>query len=236
MAAHHFCCCFPLRLGAFLISLFQFLIAGLAAAALWYGLGHWPTASDVGSKLKGATIGAGVYYTIFALAAFIGFIGTIRRSAKMLSTYSYWLGWALGIQIGLDAFLLYAYFSTPKDELIKDCINNSTDQNIINSCNRTFNAGKGAIIAGVALGLLVQIWVVYIVSSYGKKLENEHAWTATVPLDTGYKYAAAGRSSTEALTAPNYQYPYADGSHSFGNNSSAPYDPPAPHARYTSNV
>lgn len=89
MAAHHFCCCLPLRLGAFLISLFQFLLSGIAAAALWYGLAHWRTffsllsayrthpcvillASDVSAKLKGATVAAGVYYTILALAAFIG--------------------------------------------------------------------------------------------------------------------------------------------------------------------
>lgn len=233
MAAHHFCCCLPLRLGAFLISLFQFLLSGIAAAALWYGLAHWP--SDVSAKLKGATVAAGVYYTILALAAFIGFIGTIRRSIKMLSTYSFWLGWALGLQIALDAFLLYAYFTTPREDLVRNCVKDSTDQNVINSCNSAFNVGKGAMIGGVVVNLLIQAYAVYIVSSYGKKLELEHAWTSNVPLDAGYKYVATGRASTEGLTAPHYTYPYADGSNSFGH-SGAQYDPPAPHAHHAQNV
>lgn len=84
------------------------------------------------------------------------FIGTIRRSIKMLSTYSFWLGWALGLQIALDAFLLYAYFTTPREDLVRNCVKDSTDQNVINSCNSAFNVGKGAMIGGVVVNLLIQ--------------------------------------------------------------------------------
>jgi hypothetical protein len=38
MAARHFLCCLPLRLGALLISLIQLLGAGLIAAASWVTL------------------------------------------------------------------------------------------------------------------------------------------------------------------------------------------------------
>ena len=36
MAARHFLCCLPLRLGALLISLFYLLVAGLLAVGDWF--------------------------------------------------------------------------------------------------------------------------------------------------------------------------------------------------------
>jgi len=228
MAARHFLCCLPLRLGAFLISLIQCVLAALIAAGLWYNLIKYP--DNYTGKLKWTIIATGVYYSILALAALGGFIGTLTRSAGLLRQYGFWLGCALGVQIILDALLLWAYFSTSHDDFVSHCINGSTDQNVIDVCNDATKIGKGWVIGAVVVGLLIQAWAAYIVGSYGHKLEHEHAWTSTVPLDTGYKYTVApGRGSSEALTgAPAYSYPYAEGGHSFGSNGS-PYDPPMKH-------
>ncbi|KAA1470652.1 hypothetical protein DENSPDRAFT_836489 [Dentipellis sp. KUC8613] len=224
MAAHHFCCCLPIRLGAFLISLFQFVIAGFIAAALWYEVSQWH--GDIPTKTKVTYICRAVYYTIFSLSSFFGFVGTLKRSASLLAQYASYLGWAVFVQIVLDALYLWAFFTVPRDTFIKDCINGSTDQNVINACNNFNKWGKGYVIASVAVGLLVQAYAWYIVNGYSHKLDSEIERKASVPMDSGYKYAAAGRASTEALTGPSYNYPYADQAHSFGGDAPR-YDPPS---------
>ncbi|TFY82875.1 hypothetical protein EWM64_g1131 [Hericium alpestre] len=222
MAAHHFCCCLPIRLGAFLISLVQFLLAGLVAAGIWYDLHE---SHDLPTKAKVTFICRGVFYTIFCLSSLFGFIGAIRRSASLLKQYSEYLAWTLIIQVILDGLYLWAYFTTPRDDLIKRCINGSTDQDVIDSCNKTLSLAKGWIIASLILSLLVQAYAAYIVHGYSKKLEVEVEFrTTAVQMDTSYKYNAAPRQSQEALTGAGPHYPYADPSHSFGAGG-APYDP-----------
>ncbi|KAI0262576.1 hypothetical protein BC834DRAFT_890808 [Gloeopeniophorella convolvens] len=223
MVARHFLCCLPLRLGALLISLVQVLFGGLIAAAAWYTLtsmrGH------LSSRVKWAVISAGIYYTILTLVAFFGFIGTILRKASLLGNYAYYLGWSLGVQIVLDAVYIWSYFSTPRDEAIQRCIDGSTDSNIQKLCHDQFNAGKWTVLGSVIIGLLVQAWAAYIVSSYATKLKQEgvpwESGTSYVAMNTGAKYAPAGREDYEeahaSLTGASYTYPYSDTNNSYGN-------------------
>ena len=91
-------------------------------------------------------------YTIFFLSLF----GTITRNASLLSTYSLHLGRALGIQVVIDIIQLVLFFSHSRQTLIDNCIDGSTDQEVKNICDNSFDASKWSIVASMIIGLLVQ--------------------------------------------------------------------------------
>jgi hypothetical protein len=121
---------------------------------------------------------------------------------------------------------LWVFFSKSRSELIERCIDGSTDQQVENICNNFFNAGKWTVLGGMVVGLLIQFWAAYIISSYARKLQSEKTWRSgpevvVVPLNSnsGPKYAHVKQDDeSHPLTGASYAaYPYKDASHSFGN-------------------
>ncbi|KAI0292550.1 hypothetical protein BC826DRAFT_969518 [Russula brevipes] len=222
MVARHFLCCLPLRLGALLISFCQLVLVGLFAAGGWYAItalrGHLPT------HLKGFIFAMALYYTILALAALVGLLGTLWRKAGLLSTYAFYLSWSIGVQIVIDAAYLWAFFSQSREKLIERCIDGSTDQHIQDICNNSFNTSKWSLVGSMVGGLIIQIWAAYIVSSYAKKLKDEKAWRSgpgvgVVHPPAGPKYTHVKPDEHDShipLTGASYSYPYNDAGHSFG--------------------
>ncbi|KAI0301575.1 hypothetical protein B0F90DRAFT_1718371 [Multifurca ochricompacta] len=177
MVARHFLCCLPLRLGALLISLVQLVLGGLIAVGAWYSLTSLRTSyacsflfrlrptpnflQSVGgrlpSKLKGIIIASAVYYSALALTSLIGLIGALGRKASLLSTYAFYLSWSVGVQIVIDAVYLWGFLSTSRETIIQRCIDGSTDKDVQNICNSSFDTGKWTTVAGIALGLVIQI-------------------------------------------------------------------------------
>jgi len=212
MVAHHFCFCLPLRLGAFLISLCQLIVVGLLAAAGWYALesmrGHLPV------HLKGAFIFSALYYSLLSITALIGLFGTIARNAGLLSTYAYYLAWSTGVQAVIDIIQLILFFTQSRQTLIKNCIDGSTDQEIQNICNNSFNNSKWSLLVSMIIGLIIQLWAAYIVSSYAKKLEQEKSWRSG--RDTsGSKYTHVQHDDHGANVPLSYNYPYNHANNSF---------------------
>jgi len=223
MTARHFCFCLPLRLGAFLISFCQLILVGLLAAASWYALesmrGRLPT------HLRGIIASGAIYYTMLSIAALIGLFGTLARNASLLSTYAFYLAWSIGLQIVLDVTQLFLFFRESRQTLIKNCIDGSSDKEVQNICNNSFNASKWSILVSMVIGLLIQFWAAYIITSYAKKLENEKSWrsgSGVTPLhDTSRsKYTHVHQQDDHHHHGANVpltaSYAYGDASHSFG--------------------
>jgi hypothetical protein len=61
------------------------------------------------------------------------------------------------VQIVIDVAYLWGFFSTSRETLIQRCIDGSTDKEVQDICNNSFNAGKWTLIASVAIGLLIQL-------------------------------------------------------------------------------
>lgn len=85
------------------------------------------------------------------------FIGTLGRKARLLSTYAFYLSWSLGVQLVIDGIYLWAFFSQSRQELIDRCIDGSTDQDVRNICDNSFNTGKWSLVAGIVIGLIIQL-------------------------------------------------------------------------------
>jgi len=220
MVARHFLCCLPLRLGALLISVAQLLLCGLIAAGSVYTLkgmrGRLP------QHLKGIVIANAIYYGILTIAALVGFIGTLGRKARLLSTYAFYLGWSIGVQLVIDGIYLWGFFSQSRQSLIDRCLDGSTDADVRRICEHSFNTGKWTLLGGMAVGLIIQIWAAYIVSSYAKKLKEHKMWRSgpgIVPVlvvdPSGPKYAHVRQDDRESNIALG-SYPYKTSDHSFG--------------------
>jgi len=216
MVARHFLCCLPLRLGALLISASQLVVVGLLAAGSWYTLNSMR--GRLPSGLRGLIVSYALYYTLLSLIAIIGLFGSLLRKASLIGTYSYYLAYFTGIQIVLDAIYLYAFFSQSRETLIHRCLDGSTDQEVENICNDSFDTGKWTMFVSMVIGLIIQLWAAYIVASYAQKLKDEQAWRAgpgvAPPREApGPKYAHVQEEDHIPLTGG---YPYSDTNHSFG--------------------
>jgi len=220
MPARHFCLCLPLRLGAFLISFCQLILVGLVAAAGWYALesmrGRLPT------HLRGVIIASSIYYTALSIVALIGLFGTIARNASLLSTYAYYLAWSTGVQIVLDMLQIILFFRQSRETLIKNCIDGSSDPDVQDICNNSFNSSKWSFVVSMVVGLIIQIWAAYIVSSYADKLEKEKAWRSGPGITPMHntsksKYVHVEQQDHYAANVPfTNTYPYSGAGNSFG--------------------
>ena len=87
---------------------------------------------------------------------FFSLFGTITRNASLLSTYSLYLGRTLAVQVIIDIIQLVLFFSHSRQNLIQNCIDGSTDQDVKNICDNSFDASKWSLVASMIIGLLIQ--------------------------------------------------------------------------------
>jgi hypothetical protein len=133
-------------------------------------------------------------------------IGTLARRARMLTTYAFYVRWSIGVQLILDGLHLWAFFSQSRQTLIDRCVDGSTDQEVLNICEQSFDTGKWTLVISMVIGLIIQLcecfpppvgglgkrggrgclltrtlfffsqWAAYIVTSYAKKLQEQQLW------------------------------------------------------------
>lgn len=90
------------------------------------------------------------------------------RKANLLATYAYYLSYSIGVQIVIDAIYLYAFFSHSRESLIERCIDGSTDQDVKNICDNSFDTGKLTMLISIVLGLIVQLCELTSIPSFVK--------------------------------------------------------------------
>ncbi|KAF7362158.1 hypothetical protein MVEN_00561900 [Mycena venus] len=220
-------CCLPLRLGVLVISFIQFIASALVSGLLAFVLVREAQGRPIfenkdneqvffhfSSRTKIVGIILASVYGLSALISFTGFIGAIRKKASYVRVFASLLQGALAAQIILMIAYFVLYFAD-KDEFKKVCINNSTNQAVIDNCNDlTRPKSIWALIVSAIIPILFQAYGVYIVSSYAKKLRNEQFLHQESFGFKGPGYVPVSEES-HPLTHQG-PYPYADNSHSFG--------------------
>jgi len=217
-----FCCCLPVRLGVLILSAIQSLLSGVLAAFCWFAF--FNKSEQLTQKIKIGVVVLACVETLAALIAFGGFLGAIFKKQQGVRLYSWMLNFQFGFQLVFSIISLIFFYMESKAEFIKNCIDGSTDQTVIDNCNQTAGLSKPLVAAGVAVSLLIQLWFCWIVAAYAKQLrDRETVHTRAMMLDTSseFKYEAARAHSEDTLRPLNAEgsYPYAHPSHSYGKSS-----------------
>jgi hypothetical protein len=75
----------------------------------------------------------------------------------LLGTYAYFLSYSIGVQIVIDVAYVWAFFSQSRASLVDRCIDGSTDQEVKNICDKSFDTGKWTFLVSVVIGLTIQL-------------------------------------------------------------------------------
>ncbi|KAF7375883.1 hypothetical protein MSAN_00002700 [Mycena sanguinolenta] len=174
-------CCLPLRLGVLVISFLQFIlslgVAGLLAAALIVDARDKDenNSSRITSRTKIVMIVVCVIYAFTALISLTGFIGAIRKKESYVGAFLRIIQLFLVIQVAAMVAYFILFF-TDKDEFRRICIGDSTDQDVINTCNSSSNLDLWVVIVSSVIPVLFSAYGVYIVGAYARKLREQDAF------------------------------------------------------------
>ncbi|KAJ7479636.1 hypothetical protein FB451DRAFT_1448731 [Mycena latifolia] len=216
-------CCLPLRLGVLVISFLQFLVSAFTAVILGAALvldAHDKDGSPripLGTKI--ITIITMVGHIFVALICLVGFIGGIRKKESYVGAFSILLRYSLIVHVTTAVANLILYV-VDRNDFRDKCIGDSTDQKVIDACDKATKLPLWAVIVSMTIPILFQAYGVYIVSAYEKSLYKEEALhkmhLRRESFSRGPVYVPVGEEARPLTNAPQLDYPYADKSHSFG--------------------
>jgi hypothetical protein len=193
--------------------------------------------------MKTTTIIVGAVFTAAALVGLLGYVfqsptrdflrfiytlpsprffGAIFRKHGFIKTFYILLCLVLSLEIGASIYYLVTFYRK-RGQPLNQCINGSTDNNIINYCksiDKFKHIPQAAMIAAFVVPLLVHAYACYVVSAYSKRLQHQRldkvreSQLFVPPTSTGSSYQPVMRADeSRPLTS---QYPYTDAPNSFG--------------------
>jgi hypothetical protein len=169
-----FCCCIPVRLGVFIISILGVGLGGLLAVA---GIIQLKNIGDAPMQDKWPYIVQIVVYGLYAAVSVMAFFGATCRQLATIKSYAVTLAIHLVLSIASGGYSLYSYFKD-SPSVVNDCINGSTDETTIQACNQGETVVKGVMVGVFIFVWLMELWGVFIVREYGYQLDEEIALRA----------------------------------------------------------
>ncbi|KZS98322.1 hypothetical protein SISNIDRAFT_481074 [Sistotremastrum niveocremeum HHB9708] len=228
----HFCCCIPVRLGVFVMSLVETIVTGGLAALFFLSARElWSGSVTVDGKeihvSKGTEIGilvVGVVFTIFCLLSIFGFIGAITRRRGLIKSYAFLLNITFLLNLLATAYVLFLVFHTSDADLVADCQSALRNTGSQDQCTNL--PGHRKVYEAIVSVILIfhLFWYFYgciIVHRYVKQLtiEQEFAmYNRRGPSPINGPDSKGTYFPVDPVNAPLPQsgYPYMDPHHSFG--------------------
>ncbi|KAL5521330.1 hypothetical protein ACEPAG_9254 [Sanghuangporus baumii] len=209
--SHKFCCCLPVRLGVFVLSFCELITTGAFAGISYYSIAQGRFDEQ---KFKIATVVMAAIMTLLFIVSLFGFVGCVLRRLPLVRIFSRTLNWLLGINVIAGIATIVLLFIVNKQEVINTCMDGSTDQNVLDTCNH-YDTYRYVMIALIVLGWVVQFYECVIVARYVIQLQEEKEEMWRLSAMKTYMQVPR-RDSTDAFISPPVTYPYADKEHSFG--------------------
>jgi len=209
-----FCCCLPVRLGVFLLSLLA-----MAGGAFLAVLG-WIQISQLKQHPLGKTDQIALWiqcslFTLLALLAVFGFFGAMIRNRAMISGFAISLAIHLGFSIASGAFSIYTMFARDSQAALNSCLQKANDISdaTTQSCKTGLIFIKAVTVVIYVLTWLIQLYAYFVVERYVYQLDEERlADNAVVVVPRTMVMGASGPHVT-TYAAP---YPSADARQGFG--------------------
>jgi magnesium-transporting ATPase (P-type) len=205
-----FCCCIPVRLGVFIISMLGFAGGSIIAAVGWYAATHRDQA-HLTSNQEISVVITSLSYTALAIISLLGLIGTFTKRQGFVALYNTMVWYHLGFSIVTGAYFIYTLFHKVGNDDVNNCVSSGTSQRTQDACQRAFDAARGITIGLYILLWLTELWACVIVSRYVAQLQEEEAADIPPP-------AQMAASAPPIATTYNYgaQYAFAQSGNAFG--------------------
>ncbi|KAJ7267527.1 hypothetical protein C8J57DRAFT_367799 [Mycena rebaudengoi] len=150
-----FCCCLPVRMGVFIMTILAVLGGGIVAVAGWIQVKNLRKETGEKSDERAIYIHA-IMFSILALIGFFGLVGTIAKRLRLVSLFSTMLSFHLGFSIGTGIYTMYIIFKRNSADAIRDCMNDENNKNFTeDQCKSALKIAKGFII-----GIYVVTWLI----------------------------------------------------------------------------
>lgn len=232
MPSQKFCLCIPVRFGVFVLSFWSLIASGLCSGLGWAIIAKGDKNNVYLSKsLRTNIIIASVMFTIFALVALAGLIGSLVRSRKLIRMFTVFLWIQLIASLAYFIVFTVALFDKSfQSTLVQQCVaqvttnhNGTTTANttaptqeeIEKGCGSVFGVSKVLFFVSYAIFFFLTLYACVICHRYGSQLSQEK--------DMKIQIASSNSSIREFNTgASTYsEYPYTQPENRFGSNNRA---------------
>lgn len=231
MPAQKFCFCIPVRFGVFVLSFWSLIASGLCSGLGWAIIAKGDKNSVYLSKsLRTNIIIASVMFTIFALVAVAGLVGSLIRSRKLVRMFTVFLWIQLVASLAyFIAFTVALFDKQFQDTLVKQCVaqvntNNGTahadpslptHEEVEKGCGSVFGVSKVLFFVSYAIFFFLTLYSCVICHRYGSQLAQEKEMRIQI---------ASSNSSVREFNsgASTYsEYPYTQPENRFGSSNRA---------------
>jgi len=173
-----FCCCLPVRLGVFILTILGIALGGFASYSGWSQIfaKDYPLSRR---ELIILYIATGIY-TLGALISLFGLIGAVLRRRRLISLFTMALAAHVVFTILVGSFQLYNLFNRDRETNISRCIQKADsriDPDVTRRvCEKAFSVLKGATIGAFVVVILIEIYACIICNNYAEQLQDEDAY------------------------------------------------------------
>jgi len=207
-----FCCCLPVRLGVFVLSLLAIVGGSFTAAAGWIQVSQLQQNNTLTQDETIALWIHSAMFTILALVSVFGFIGAIIKNRRMISSFAVALAIHLGFSVASGIFTLYSLFKQNSSDAIAQCLSASTDATA-DGCKSGLAILKGIMVAVYVVTWFIQLYFYFIVERYVDQLDDEEMAKNTVVIPRTMMQEA---SAPQVTTYGAPSYPFAEPRQGFG--------------------
>jgi len=202
-----FCCCLPVRLGVFVLSLVAMIGGSFVAAVGWIQVSQLAQHPREKSEEIALYIHSAMF-TILGVLSILGFLGAVIKNRGMISSFAVALAIHLGFSVASGAFTLYTVFKENTQDAIARCLSEAgNDTNVTgDSCRSGLAIVKGLMVAVYVITWLIQLYAYFVVERYAEQLDDEDMAKNTVVIPrTGVDMGTA-QVTTYGAFAPSYPF------------------------------
>ncbi|CAA7262564.1 unnamed protein product [Cyclocybe aegerita] len=171
-----FCCCFPVRFGVFVLSMFAMIGGSFVAAIGWIQVSQLNENPLPVSDQIALYIHSGIF-TVLALLAVFGFFGALVRNRSLTSAFAIALAVHLGFSVASGIFTLVTLFKQDPQVTLAKCLNGvsvaDAGEAKVEVCKSEVAIFKGVMVAAYVITWLIQLYAYIIVERYVDQLDEE---------------------------------------------------------------
>lgn len=167
-----FCCCLPVRLGVFILSLLAMVGGSVVAAVGWMSVAQFKNHQVEIVDQIAMYIHSSIF-TILGFLGMLGFVGALARSRGAVVAFSIGIAIHLGLSIASGVFTIYSIFKENSAEAVEACMEGKTDDETRKICQTGMGVVKGVIVAVYIIAWIIELYAFFIVDRYSDQLEDE---------------------------------------------------------------